>query len=87
MARHSWVQDFLPALSSPRLSSISSGFCGPLCDLCVFTTVKKINAGEVVFPGKGILFWPVVILYLIMIIVAILFLGIIASGLDSYGYY
>ena len=48
-----------------------------------FTTAKKINAGEVAFTGKSILFWQVITL----IIVAILFLGVLASGLSSYGYY
>jgi len=51
-----------------------------------FTTAKKINAGQVPFSGKSVLFWPVVILYIILIIVAVLFLGVLASGLGGYGY-
>ena len=51
-----------------------------------FTTAKKINEGQVPFSGKSILFWPVIILYIILIIVAVMFLGIFASGLGGYGY-
>ncbi len=49
-----------------------------------FTTAKKINAGQVPFTGKSVLFWPVIILYIILIIVAVLFLGVLASGLSGY---
>jgi len=48
-----------------------------------YTTAKKINQGQVPFSGKSVLFWPVVILYIILIIVAILFLGLLASMLAS----
>jgi TM2 domain-containing membrane protein YozV len=49
-----------------------------------FTTAKKINQGLVPFTGKSILFWPVIILYIILIIVAVMFLGVLASGLGSF---
>ena len=51
-----------------------------------FTTAKKINEGQVAFTGKSILFWPLIILYIIIIIVAVLFLGVLASGLGGIGY-
>jgi len=48
------------------------------------TTATKINHGKVPFNGKSILFWPVVILYIILIIVVILFVGTLAAGLESF---
>lgn len=49
-----------------------------------FTTAKKINQGQVPFSGKSILFWPVIILYILLIIVAVMALGLLASGMGGF---
>ncbi len=46
-----------------------------------YSTAKKINGGQVVFSGKSILFWPVIILYVLLIVVAVVAFGIYASML------
>lgn len=46
-----------------------------------YSTAKKINEGQVGFSGKSILFWPVIILYVLLIIVAVVAFGIYASML------
>ena len=53
-----------------------------------FSTAKKINGRQVPFTGKSALFWPVVILYILLIIATILLLmGLVAGGLGGFGGY